>query len=94
MLSSLFGKEEFSAETLAKYLSKLDGDITCLKKFPPREPSYAGFAGIDPQIIQTLKARGVPSLYTHQNRAVSLALAGQDIVIVTPTASGKTLCYN
>ena len=94
MFSSLFGKEEFSAESLAKYLSKLDGDITCLKKFPPREPSYAGFAGIDPQIIQALKARGVPSLYTHQNRAVSLALAGQDIVIVTPTASGKTLCYN
>lgn len=94
MLSSLFGKEKFSPENLAEYLSKLDGEITCLKKIPPREPSYAGFACIDRSVAEALKARGITSLYTHQSRAVSLAASGHDIVIVTPTASGKTLCYN
>jgi len=41
-----------------------------------------------------LAARGIAQLYTHQAQAVELALAGQHVVVVTPTASGKTLCYN
>ena len=33
-------------------------------------------------------------LYTHQRHAIESAMAGRDIVVVTPTASGKTMCYN
>ncbi len=44
-----------------------------------------------PAVLATL---GIEQLYTHQARAVDLARAGRDTVIVTSTASGKTLCYN
>ncbi len=41
-----------------------------------------------------LRAKGIEQLYTHQAEAMTHALAGRDVVIITPTASGKTLCYN
>jgi DEAD/DEAH box helicase domain-containing protein len=41
-----------------------------------------------------LAARGIERLYCHQVAALELARAGQDFVVVTGTASGKTLCYN
>ena len=49
---------------------------------------------LHPTLHQALAARGILQLYTHQNRAVEAALAGQAVAVVTPTASGKTLCYN
>lgn len=62
---------------------------------PAREARYAPFPeGIDPRLLPVLEKRGVHQLYTHQAHAVRSALAGQDIVVVTPTASGKTMCYN
>ena len=50
-------------------------------------------SGLHPALADALRARGVPGLYTHQAEAVSAALAGEDVVVVTPTASGKSLCY-
>jgi DEAD/DEAH box helicase domain-containing protein len=50
-------------------------------------------AWLDPRIKTGLAARGIESLYTHQAEAVEAARTGQDVVVVTPTASGKTLCY-
>ena len=50
--------------------------------------------GIDGRIPAVLRARGVQSLYTHQRQAIDAASNGENIVVVTPTASGKTLCYN
>lgn len=41
-----------------------------------------------------LQKRGVERLYTHQAQAIEAAARGEDIVGVTPTASGKTMCYN
>src|SRR5207253_1759473 len=41
-----------------------------------------------------LRARGISQLYTHQGEAIEYALAGRHVVVITPTASGKTLCYN
>ena len=38
--------------------------------------------------------RGITRLYSHQAEAVEAVLAGHNVVVVTPTASGKTLCYN
>ena len=50
-------------------------------------------AGLHPSITAALAARGIEAPYTHQARAIEAALAGRDQVVVTPTASGKTLCY-
>jgi DEAD/DEAH box helicase domain-containing protein len=45
-------------------------------------------------LAEALRRRGIERLYTHQAQAFELAAAGRDLVVVTPTASGKTLCYN
>jgi DEAD/DEAH box helicase domain-containing protein len=49
---------------------------------------------LDNHIVAALKAQELYPLYTHQAEAVNAALAGENIVVVTGTASGKTLCYN
>ncbi len=45
-------------------------------------------------VIKALAQRGVEKLYTHQAAAIEQSLDGKNVVVVTPTASGKTLCYN
>ena len=50
--------------------------------------------GIDQRIVDNLVKRGVEKLYSHQRIAFDSVKRGDDIVVVTPTASGKTLCYN
>ena len=63
-----------------------------------REPEEAIFGAwpekLDGRIVKALQERGIDQLYSHQSSAINSALDGQDTVIVTPTASGKTLCYN
>lgn len=49
--------------------------------------------GLSEPVRKALARRGVTSLYTHQAEAFELAQAGQDFVVATPTASGKSLCY-
>ncbi|WP_226672885.1 DEAD/DEAH box helicase [Rossellomorea aquimaris] len=49
---------------------------------------------IDERIKKALNKRGVEKLYTHQKSAFQLAMEGHSFTAVTPTASGKTLCYN
>lgn len=49
---------------------------------------------VDPKLQSVLKKRGVEQLYKHQAQAIRFVRNAQDIVLVTPTASGKTLCYN
>src|SRR6202165_6070584 len=62
---------------------------------PARPARYAGFPGtLDPRVGQALAARGIRRLYTHQAQDADLALAVQHVVVVTPTPSGKTACYN
>ncbi|MEH7125251.1 DEAD/DEAH box helicase [Bacillus sp. JJ1773] len=51
-------------------------------------------ADISPNLKEALQRRGITSLYTHQKSAYETAMKGQSLVAVTPTASGKTLCYN
>jgi len=48
---------------------------------------------LDPRIVAGLATRAIERLYTHQAQAVEAVHAGEDVVVVTPTASGKTLCY-
>jgi DEAD/DEAH box helicase domain-containing protein len=49
---------------------------------------------LDPRLKAALANKGVERLYSHQAQAYRRARAGEDFVVVTPTASGKTLCYN
>ena len=69
--------------------------ITATRHFPARPPVLVSFpAALDPRIGDALRARGIAELYSHQARAWDLIAKGQNVVVVTPTASGKTLCYN
>ena len=51
-------------------------------------------ASLDPRLVAMLRAQGFDGLYAHQARAIELALAGEDVLVATPTASGKTLAYS
>jgi len=51
-------------------------------------------ASLAPSLRTVLAHRGIERLYSHQAEAFSLAEAGRNVTVVTPTASGKTLCYN
>src|SRR5215204_1288392 len=72
-----------------------DGWITTIRRLPPLEARYAPFgAELDARLCEILSGRGIAQLYTHQAAAIEHALAGRHVVVTTPTASGKTLCYN
>lgn len=49
---------------------------------------------VDSRIRAALAKRGISELYSHQYTAFQTVTAGENIAAVTPTASGKTLCYN
>jgi DEAD/DEAH box helicase domain-containing protein len=49
---------------------------------------------LDERLVRALERRGVRALYSHQREALEALRAGQDVTIVTPTASGKSLCYD
>jgi len=70
-------------------------NITKWVEIPAREACYEDFPQcIDERIKTALIRKGRPRLYSHQAEAIRQAEAGKDIVVVTPTASGKTMCYN
>ena len=61
----------------------------------PRPARFAPFpVGLDARLAEALATRGISRLYSHQAEAAAAAIAGENVVVVTPTASGKTLCYN
>src|SRR6266487_4415445 len=69
--------------------------LTAIRHFPAREAQWADFpAWIHPELVDAYAAKGIRRLYTHQAAAAEAVHAGKNVVIVTPTASGKTLCYN
>src|SRR2546423_14240367 len=69
--------------------------VTRWERIPPRRAMYADFPSwLDGRISATLRRRGILSLYSHQADALETTHAGKHTVVVTPTASGKTLCYD
>ncbi len=69
--------------------------ITATRVFPARPAVPAPFPpSLDPRLASALRARGIEQLYSHQAQAWELVEKGRHVVVVTPTASGKTLCYN
>jgi DEAD/DEAH box helicase domain-containing protein len=72
-----------------------DPHVTAVRRLPPVEAAYAPFPeALDQRLRNALRQRGIDQLYTHQAEAVTHALGGRNVVVITPTASGKTLCYN
>jgi DEAD/DEAH box helicase domain-containing protein len=75
----------------AKYARRITGELV----LPAQAAAYAPLPDdLDPAIAEALKARGIQHLYSHQREAWDAIRAGRHAVVVTPTASGKTLCYN
>jgi DEAD/DEAH box helicase domain-containing protein len=69
--------------------------VTAIHHMPAQAAQTAPFPSrLDPRLLEVLHARGIGEPYTHQAEAMELVLDGRDVVVITPTASGKTLCYN
>lgn len=69
--------------------------VTEWRTLPATEGRYEPLPdAMDPRLCDVLRARGIHRLYCHQAECFRLAQEGRDFVVVTPTASGKTLCYN
>jgi DEAD/DEAH box helicase domain-containing protein len=69
--------------------------LTAVRHYPAREAQWAEFPEwVHGDVRAAYNAKGIRKLYTHQASAAEAVHAGKNLVIVTPTASGKTLCYN
>ncbi len=74
----------------AKYADRITGSLM----IPGREASWAPLPdALPPALAAALRGRGIDRLYSHQAQAWDAVRSGKDIVVVTPTASGKSLCY-
>jgi DEAD/DEAH box helicase domain-containing protein len=89
------------SRALENVVAELEGEaarlqsITALRHFPPQPADFVDFPeDLSPSIREALRRRGIERLYSHQREAFERVRAGKNVVVVTPTASGKTLCYN
>jgi DEAD/DEAH box helicase domain-containing protein len=72
-----------------------DEVLTCVKHIPAREAQFRAMPEwVRLELAAAYRAKGIEQLFSHQAAAAELARAGKNFVVVTPTASGKTLCYN
>src|SRR5208337_105950 len=89
------GGIESSVAKFQQWMAAPDSPIRAIRHQPAREGEFADIPeNVAPAVRQMLEARGIPRLYTHQAAALRHCLDGKNVVVVTPTASGKTLCYN
>jgi len=83
------------ADLIARLVAESGYAVTAVRRFPARPARTVPVPdSLDPRLADALRARGIPALYTHQAQAAELLAKGGHCVVVTPTASGKTLCYN
>ncbi|MBN5021451.1 DEAD/DEAH box helicase [Stenotrophomonas maltophilia] len=79
-----------SARLQRRYQDRITGSFA----IPGREGRYAPIPdSVPPALAAALKARGIEQLYSHQAEAWEASQRGEHVAIVTPTASGKSLCY-
>ncbi|HHV19290.1 MAG TPA: DEAD/DEAH box helicase [Thermoanaerobacterales bacterium] len=80
---------------MLKTQERLAKNITHWAVIPEKPGEYEAFPEyLSPKLISALKKKGIHRLYSHQRRALDEVMANNDITVVTPTASGKSLCYN
>jgi len=69
--------------------------VRWVEEIPEREPRFAELPErLHPRWREYLASQGIEQLYSHQAKAIDVALDRENVVVVTGTASGKTLCYN
>ena len=85
------GLRPMVARLKGRYGERISGELVQ----PAIAARYADLpAGLHPGLTKALAARGVERLYSHQRAVWDLVRSGHHVVVATPTASGKTLCYN
>src|SRR5579862_4560480 len=99
--SGLTSRSQPTLEIVEEVLAALslrnrhDDVLTAIKHIPARQAQFCPMpAWVRPELAAAYRAKGIERLYSHQATAAELARGGKDLVVVTPTASGKTLCYN
>ncbi|MBE0460782.1 MAG: DEAD/DEAH box helicase [Candidatus Aminicenantes bacterium] len=91
------GREEQLKKSLdvLKEIGSKNDSIRAVKNIPAQEGRYMDYPpGVHPALVQALKQKGFSRLYSHQYLSWKHVREGKNIAVVTPTASGKTLCYN
>lgn len=91
------GRHMFGKKGLVELIAELrrDDHVTHWHEISEEEAKTAEMPkDIDSKIVDALQKRSIERLYTHQRSAYDAVMRGENIVAVTPTASGKTLCYN
>jgi DEAD/DEAH box helicase domain-containing protein len=69
--------------------------LTAVRLFPARAAEFADWPEwVRPELLAAYASKGIARPYSHQTAAAEAVHGGKNVVIVTPTASGKTLCYN
>ena len=82
-------------ERFEGWMQQPDSPVRAIRRIPAREAEFIDIpASIPDPIRNALAKRGVSQLYSHQADAFEAVQQGRNVVVVTPTASGKTLCYN
>ena len=72
-----------------------ESPIRTIRHQPVREARFVELPdAVDPRLRRTLASRGIEQLYVHQAQSWEHLKDGKNVVVVTPTASGKSLCYN
>jgi len=86
---------ETAVERFRQLMRNPNSPIREIRHQPARPAQYSALPeSIDTRLRQALEARGIGQLYCHQREAFDAVEAGRNVAVVTPTASGKTLCYN
>jgi len=98
---SLAPRPPASLETVHNILGSLvapyrqEEVLTTVRHFPAREAKFRSVpAWVTSALSEAYRAKGIRELYSHQASSAELARAGKNFVVVTPAASGKTVCYN
>ncbi|MCS7313400.1 MAG: DEAD/DEAH box helicase, partial [Acidobacteria bacterium] len=82
-------------EVLERFRQAFRSGLTWIQYLPAREAIWADFPpDLDVRLRRVLEAQGIHRLYAHQAETWQAVREGRSVVVVTPTASGKTLCYN
>lgn len=90
-------EETFNVREFISWLEATSRDektVTRIEHIPARPVKYGAYEELlSPNVENALRSRGVEKPWSHQSDAWKILASGKDLVVVTPTASGKTLCY-
>jgi DEAD/DEAH box helicase domain-containing protein len=83
------------SEVLARWRSqhRVAPNLIDVREMAGRSARWVEIPALDPRLVAVLWDRGVTRLYSHQAEAIAALAEGNDVVVATPTASGKSLCY-